>query len=110
MHQDLLHSITGRRVVHLGVDADLASHVDITVRVDIDVADAVSMAQDSNLGVLLDVGHQGIAASWDDQVNDIVQLQQLIHVCSGCDETDDIFTDLRNQANKYEQKHVLHMP
>ena len=96
MHQDLLYSIAGRRIVHLGVNADLASHVNITVRVNIDVADAVGMAQHGNLGVLLDMGHQRVAASWDDQVNDIVQLQKLIHVCSGRDETDDISANLQN--------------
>ena len=66
VHKNLLHSIAGSWVVDLRVNADLASHVNVTVRINVDVADAVGMTQDGNLGVLLDVGHQCIAASWDD--------------------------------------------
>ena len=66
MHQNLLHSITGCWVVNLGVYADVAGHVDVTVWVNVDVADAIGMAQHRNLGVLLDVSHQGVAASGDD--------------------------------------------
>ena len=72
MHQDLLHSVTRCWVVDLGVYADLAGHVNVAVWVNVDVADAVCMAQHRNLGVLLDVGHQGIAASGDDQVYDVI--------------------------------------
>ena len=95
MHQDLLHSITSRRVVNLGVNADLAGHVNVAVRVHVDVADAVSVAQHSNLGVLLDVGHQRIAASGNDQVDDIIQLEQLIYICSGGDQADDVPANLQ---------------
>ena len=66
MHQNLLHSITGCRVVDLGVYADVAGHVDVAVWVDVDVADAIGMAEHRNFGVLLDVSHQGVAASGDD--------------------------------------------
>ena len=54
------------------------------------------MAQHRNLGVLLDVGHQGIAASGNDQVNDVIQLEQLVNICSGGDETDDISANLQH--------------
>ena len=59
------------------------------------MADAVSVAQHSNLGVLLDVGHQRIAASGNDQVYDIIQLEQLIYICSGGDQADDIPANLQ---------------
>ena len=95
MHQNLLHSIASRRVVYLGVDADLACHVDVAVRVHVDVADAVSVAQHSNLGVLLDVGHQGVAAPGNDQVYDITQLEKLIHICSRGDQADDVSANLQ---------------
>ena len=95
MHQDLLHSIASRRVVNLGVDADLAGHVDVTVRVNVDVADAVSVAQHSNLGVLLDVGHQRIAASGNDQVYDIIQPEQIVHVFPGGDQADNVSANLQ---------------
>ena len=95
MHQDLLNSITGGRVVDLGVNADLAGHVNVAVWVNVDVADAVGMAQHSNLGVLLDVGHQCIAASGNDQVYDIIQLEQLVHIGSGGDQVDDVSSDLQ---------------
>ena len=66
MHQNLLHSITRRGVIHLGVNANLARHVNITIWVQVDMADAVSMTQHCDLCVLLDVSHQCIAATWDD--------------------------------------------
>ena len=66
MHQDLLHGIACCWVVNLGVYADVAGHVDVTVWINVDVADAIGMAQHRNLGVLLDVSHQGVAASGDD--------------------------------------------
>ena len=94
MHENLLHCITGGRIVNLGVNTDLASHVNVTVRVNVDVADAVGMAQHGNLGVLLDVGHQCVAASWDDQVNDVVQLQQAVYVFPGSDQADNIPANL----------------
>ena len=95
MDQNLLHSIACCWIVHFGVYADLAGHVNITVWVDVDVADAVCMAQHRDLGVLLDVGHQGVAASGNDQVNDVIQLEQLVNICPGGDETDDISANLR---------------
>ena len=62
------------------------------------MADAVSVAQHSNLGVLLDVGHQRIAASGDDQVYDIIQPEQIVHIFPGGDEADDIPADLQKNA------------
>ena len=106
MHQDLLHGITCCRVVSLGVYADLASHVDVAVWVNVDVADAVGVAQHRNLGVLLDVGHQGIAASGDDQVNDIIELQQLVNICPRCDQTDDISADLQQKTQQMSGRRV----
>ena len=94
MHQNLLHSVASCRVVDLGIDADLAGHVDVAVRVHIDVADAVGMAQHSNLGVLLDVGHQCIAASGNDQVYDIIQPEQVVHIFPSGDQADDVSANL----------------
>lgn len=45
--------------------------------VDVDVADAVCVAQHRDLGVGLDVADQCVAAPWDDQVNHVIQLQQV---------------------------------
>ena len=94
MYQHLLHSITRCWVVNLGVYADLASHVDVAVWVNVDVADAIGVAQHRNLGVLLDVSHQGVAASGDDQVNNVIQLQQIVHIFSGGNQADDILANL----------------
>ena len=95
MHQDLLHSIASRRVVDFGIDTDLAGHADVAVRIDVNVADAVGVAQHSDLGVLLDVGHQRIAASGNDQVNDIIQLEQVVHIFPGGDQADDVSANLQ---------------
>ncbi len=99
MYQDLLHSITCCWVINLGVDADLAGHVNVAVWVNVDVADAVGMAQHRNLGVLLDVSHQGVAASGDDQVNDIIELQQFVNICPRCDQTDEVSANLQQKTD-----------
>ena len=108
MHQNLLHSITCCWVVNLGVYADLAGHVNVAVGVDVDVADAVSMAQHRNLGVLLDVSHQGVAASGDDQVNDVIQLQQVVHIFSGGNQADDILANLHQAKTGSRTNNAVH--
>ena len=80
MHQYLLNSNTRREMVHLGVNADLPGHAYVAVSVQVDVADAFSTTQHCNLGVLLDVGHQGVAALQSDQVDCVIYLQQLVNV------------------------------
>ncbi len=99
MYQDLLHSITCCWIVNLGVYADLAGHVNVAVWVNVDVADAIGVAQHRNLGVLLDVSHQGVAASGDDQVNDIIELQQLVNIGPRCDQTDDVSANLQQETD-----------
>ena len=96
MHQHLLHSIAGSGVVNLGIHTNLAGHVDVAVWVHVDVADAVSMAQNSNLGVLLDVGHQSVAAARNDQVDDVIQLQQVVNILSSGDQADDVSAHLQS--------------
>ncbi len=63
MHQHLLHSIAGSRVVCFGIYHNLACQVQVSILVDVDVADAVRMAHDWDLCVLLDAAHQGIASA-----------------------------------------------
>ena len=66
MHQDLLNSIAGCWVVHLGVDTDAPGRLHVYFRVDVDMADAISMAEHRNAGVVLDVRDQLVGSSGDD--------------------------------------------
>lgn len=66
MHEDLLHSIAGGRVVCFGIDHQTTGGLDVGLTVDVHVADAVRMAHHWDLGVLLDVGHQSVAATGND--------------------------------------------
>lgn len=65
MHEDLLNGIAGSGVVRLCIHNDAAGLADVSSLVDVDVADAVRVAHDRDLSVLLDVGHQRIAAARD---------------------------------------------
>lgn len=62
--------------------AHLECQVQVGVLVDIDVADTVSMPQHGNASAALDVCHQGIAAPWDHQIDDVIQRQQAINLLS----------------------------
>lgn len=75
MHQQRLHSITRSGIVDLRIDHDSLRHVEVTGLVDVNVTHAVGMAQDRDLGVLLDVRHQGVAAPGDDEVDDVIELR-----------------------------------
>ncbi len=63
MDQNLLDGIAGCRVVDLGVDADALGGLHVHLRVDVDMADAIGMAQDRDAGVVLDVRDQLVGAA-----------------------------------------------
>ena len=98
VHQHLLHSIAGCRVVQLGIYNDAAGHVHAALGVHIDVADSVGVAQHGNARVALDVADQSVAAARDDQVDHIIQLEQLIHTLTCGDEAYQIPPNLQVQA------------
>ena len=63
MDQNLLDGIAGCRVVDLGIDADALGSLHVHLRVDVDMADAICMAQDRDAGVVLDVRDQLVGAA-----------------------------------------------
>jgi hypothetical protein len=65
MHEDLLHSVAGGRVVCLGVHHHSACFIDVCGAVDVDVADSICVAHHRDLCVLLYVGHQRVASPGD---------------------------------------------
>lgn len=65
VHKDLLDGVAGGGVVQFGVYYDLAGQVQVSLLVDVDVADAVCMAHDRDLRILLDAADQRIAATRD---------------------------------------------
>mmetsp|Transcript_37522 Transcript_37522/g.83522 ORF Transcript_37522/g.83522 Transcript_37522/m.83522 type:complete len:461 (-) Transcript_37522:665-2047(-) len=90
VHQHFLHGIAGGRVVHLGVNNHLERLVQVCGLIHVDVADAVCVAQHRDLGVALDVAHQGVAAPGDDEVDDVIQGQQVVDLLAGLDQVDQI--------------------
>lgn len=70
MHEDLLNGIACSRVVCFGVHNDAAGLVDVSSLVNVDVADAVRVAHDRDLGVLLDAGHQRVPSAGDHLYNE----------------------------------------
>mmetsp|Transcript_6822 Transcript_6822/g.19668 ORF Transcript_6822/g.19668 Transcript_6822/m.19668 type:complete len:436 (-) Transcript_6822:1878-3185(-) len=90
VHQHLLHRVAGGGVVCLAVQHDLDGHVQAGVLVHIYVADAIRMAQHGDLGVVLDVRHQGVGAAGDDEVDDIVVGQQVRHALAAGDQADEV--------------------
>ena len=65
-----LHGVAGGRVVALGVGDDLERLLGVGAAVDVDVADALGVAQHGDhLALLLDRAHQVRGAARDDQVD-----------------------------------------
>mmetsp|Transcript_2529 Transcript_2529/g.7933 ORF Transcript_2529/g.7933 Transcript_2529/m.7933 type:complete len:559 (+) Transcript_2529:22-1698(+) len=65
-----LAGVAGRRVVRLGVDDDLDGRRRVRGRVDVDVADAVRVAEHGHLRRLLHVLHEVVGAPGHDQVHE----------------------------------------
>ena len=70
VHEQRLHGVARRCVLHLGIDHDAHGLLDVSVLVHVDVADAVGMAHDRNLGVVHDVAHEGVGSSGDEKVHE----------------------------------------
>mmetsp|Transcript_2547 Transcript_2547/g.9779 ORF Transcript_2547/g.9779 Transcript_2547/m.9779 type:complete len:349 (+) Transcript_2547:1992-3038(+) len=71
VQQDRFARVARGGVVGLGVDDDGGGFRGIGRRVDVDVADAVGVAQDRDLGRPLNAAHEGVRASRDDEVDEL---------------------------------------
>ena len=78
---------------HLGVDAYAHSPLNITRLVHVYMADPIRVPQHRDLGVVLDVRHERVAPTGDDQIDDIMQRQELIHPLAGGDQRDEVAAD-----------------
>ena len=65
-----------RGAAHLGVDDDIDGHVEIGLRVDVDVADAFQMRENGNAGFGLDTADEALAATRHDDVDVAVKAGQ----------------------------------
>ena len=75
----------------------------ISVLVQVSVADTISMSKDWNgLGALLDWLHQLVASTGDDQVDVVVQLEEVRHVVSAGDERNGISTPVTSQSFRHQ--------
>mmetsp|Transcript_1597 Transcript_1597/g.3658 ORF Transcript_1597/g.3658 Transcript_1597/m.3658 type:complete len:348 (-) Transcript_1597:465-1508(-) len=61
------------------------------------MADAVRVAEHRDLRVRLDVPHQRVGAAGDDEVDNVVQGEQLVHPLAGGDEVDECCVDIRSE-------------
>ena len=76
VHQQRLGSIAHRRILRLGVARDARGHRHVGVGVDVHVTDAVGVAHYRDARGILDVAHQFVAATRDDQVDQVVEGEQ----------------------------------
>ena len=83
VHQQGLDGVAGRRVLRLAVDREGHRLVDVGRPVDVEVADAVGMAQHRDAGVLLHEADERVRAAGDDQVDVAVERQQLHGLLAG---------------------------
>ena len=61
--------VAGGRVAEFGIYEDLDGHFCVGVFVDVDRAEAVSVAENGDAGVVFDVADQVVGATGDDKVN-----------------------------------------
>ena len=78
--QNRLRRVAHRRVLDLGVHADAPCLVQVCPGVHIHVADAVRVAHHRDLRVVHDVLHQLVGSSWNNQVDQPVETQDLGHL------------------------------
>mmetsp|Transcript_74872 Transcript_74872/g.217321 ORF Transcript_74872/g.217321 Transcript_74872/m.217321 type:complete len:248 (-) Transcript_74872:1018-1761(-) len=93
MQEQRFHGITSRWIIRLGIDSNFRSIFGVGRGIDVDVTDTISMAQDGNASILLDVGDQRVASTGNDEVNDIIKSKQILDLPTTCDESDDITAD-----------------
>lgn len=94
VHKQSFQSVTRRTIRNLGIDNDLDSHIGIRRLGKIRRAEPISVAQDGNLGRILDVPNELVATSWDDEVDVLVEGEELGDDVAGRDELDGALGDL----------------
>src|SRR5262249_52184659 len=85
MHQDRLDRIAHCRVLHLGVITHRHSPREIGVLVNIGVAQTFRVPQHGHTRVFLNVAHKRIAATWDKQVDVLIECQQGVDILTRLD-------------------------
>lgn len=94
VHEERLETVTRGGVVGLGVHEDLGGHVRVRGRGDVGGAEAVGVAQDGDLGALLDEADELVGAAGDDEVDVAVEVEELGDDVAGGDELDGAVGDL----------------
>mmetsp|Transcript_49453 Transcript_49453/g.155039 ORF Transcript_49453/g.155039 Transcript_49453/m.155039 type:complete len:244 (+) Transcript_49453:599-1330(+) len=77
MDEDGFDGVASRGILDLAVCRDLNSLLDLSSLVDEDVADAVGMAEDGDVGVLHDVLYEGVGSPRDDEIDILLHLHHL---------------------------------
>mmetsp|Transcript_9828 Transcript_9828/g.18504 ORF Transcript_9828/g.18504 Transcript_9828/m.18504 type:complete len:377 (+) Transcript_9828:477-1607(+) len=98
VHQQRLQGVTSGWVVDFGVHHQLDGFAHVAVVVHVHVAHPVRVAHDGDLGVVLDVGHEGVAAPRDHEVDDVVQLEQIVYALARRHQPDERRVHLRGQS------------
>ena len=76
VHQQGLDGVAGRRVLGLAVDCHPQGLLEVGGGVDVQMADAIGVAQHRDAGVVLDEPHQGVGTPGNDQIHEPVELEQ----------------------------------
>ena len=76
MDKKRLGGVAYGRILRLRIDGDLCGFISIGKFVDVHMADAVGMAEDGDLGAVLNTAHHFVRAARDDEIDEIVHLQQ----------------------------------
>src|SRR5215468_4748891 len=85
MHQDRLDRITHCRILYLSIVTYSYSPCEVSVLVNIGVAQTFGMPQHRYTRVFLDVAHKRIAATWDKQVDIFIKCQQGVDILTSLD-------------------------
>ena len=87
VNEQRLEGVARGRVINLRIDGNLRRHVQICILVNIHVHDAIRVSEHGNLCVVLNVRHQRVGSSRNDEIDHVVELQKIRHRFSSLDET-----------------------
>jgi hypothetical protein len=76
--EEVLDGVAYAGSAAFGGDRNFAGEVEVSFRIDVEVADALVVLDDGDATVFGDKSYEGLAASWNDAVDEFVELEQVV--------------------------------
>ena len=76
--EEVLDGVAYAGSAAFGGDRDFAGEVEVSFRIDIEVADALVVLDDGDAAVLGDESYEGFPAAGNDAMNEFIELEQMV--------------------------------